>query len=82
MPIREINVDTWIIVDLNEGRRWGECLMCEDYKRLDHAVGYYCGPTHDPIGSVSSEYNDGGIVAGRCVCKECHDDFYNKGHGE
>lgn len=75
-PIREVTHLPFIIIDMNEDRYWGECPMCEQEKRLDHAVGYYCEPTHDPIGSVTTEYADGGIVGGRCICKECHDNFY------
>ncbi|MGA0564125.1 hypothetical protein ACO2RV_16900 [Ancylobacter sp. VNQ12] len=64
------------IIDLNEDRNWGECSICEKYKRLDHAVGWYCGPTHDEIGSITTEYSDGGVVGGMRVCRECHDGFY------
>lgn len=66
------------VIDLNEERNWGDCQMCGEYRRLDHAVAWYCGPTHDEIGSVTTEYNDGGIVGGMCVCKRCHDGFYPK----
>lgn len=76
MPVRVIDTTGWLLIDLNEDRMWGECVMCEQDKRLDHAVGYYCEPTHDPIGSVTTEYSDGGIVGGMCVCKQCHDSFY------
>ncbi len=65
------------VIDLNEERRWGDCLMCDGYRRLDHAVAWYCGPTHDAIGSVTTEYTDGGIVGGMCVCKSCHDQHYS-----
>jgi hypothetical protein len=65
-----------VVIDFGEERNWGDCCMCNEYKRLDHAVGYYCGPTHDPIGSITTQYVGGGIVGGMCVCKECHDTFY------
>lgn len=52
------------------------CPMCGRLEYLTHAVGWYCGPTRDPIGSVSTEYVGGGEVGGRCVCKGCHDQFY------
>lgn len=58
----------------------GECVLCEQWKRLDHAVAYYCEPTHDEIGSVSTQYtsSDGSpaIVGGMQCCKECHDEHY------
>ena len=58
----------------------GECNMCGQERRLNHAVAWYCGPTHDEIGAVSTEYRstDGepAIVGGMCVCKECHDRHY------
>lgn len=59
----------------------GECLLCGEMKRLNYAVAYYCGPTHDDIGSVSTEYVSGdgspAIVGGMQCCKECHDQHYN-----
>ena len=58
----------------------GECPMCDQMQILDHAVAYYCGPTHDEIGSISTEYTscDGkpAIVGGMPVCKRCHDRHY------
>jgi hypothetical protein len=72
-----------IIIDLSEERHWGDCIMCGEYRRLDHAVAYYCGPTHDDIGSISTEYVSGtdepAIVGGMCVCKTCHDRHYATG---
>ena len=67
-----------IVIDLNAEREWDDCNKCGDYRRLNHAIGYYCGFTHDPIGSVTTEYTTGGIVGGMLVCKECHDDFYSR----
>lgn len=64
------------VIDMQEGRYWSECSMCRKVRRLDHAVAWYCGPTHDEIGSVTTEYTDGGIVGGMCVCKGCHDRHY------
>lgn len=63
------------VLDLNEARNWGDCPMCDQERRLDHAVGWCCGPTHDEIGSMSTEYRDT-PVGGMCVCKSCHDQFY------
>lgn len=54
----------------------GDCCLCGQPCSLDYCVGYYCGPTHDPIGSVTTEYTDGGRVGGQAACKECHDKFY------
>lgn len=65
-----------IVIDFQDDRYWGDCPMCEQYRRLNHAVGWYCGPTQDEIGSVTTEYTDGGIVGGMCVCQPCHDEFY------
>ncbi len=69
-------VGSVITIDMNEGRYWGECSMCGKERRLDHAVAWYCGPTHDEIGAVTTEYTDGGIVGGMSVCKGCHDMHY------
>jgi hypothetical protein len=78
MPARlsEASARPIYYIDLQEGRYWGECPMCNRVRRLDHAVAYYCGPTHDEIGSVTTEYADGGIVGGMPVCKDCHDAHY------
>jgi len=57
----------------------GDCCVCGKPCPLDYCVGYYCGPTRDPIGSVTTEYTDGGIVGGNVACKSCHDRFYNIG---
>lgn len=54
----------------------GDCCLCGKPCSLDYCVGYYCGPTRDPIGSVTTEYTDGGRVGGQAACKECHDKFY------
>lgn len=71
-----------IVIDFNEERYWDDCAMCGRYRRLDHAVAWYCGPTHDEIGSVSTEYRscDGRppIVGGMCVCRNCHERHYNE----
>jgi hypothetical protein len=59
----------------------GECVLCGEMKLLNHAVAYYCGPTHDEIGSVSTEYRGTpehpAIVGGMSCCKECHDRHYS-----
>lgn len=55
----------------------GECQLCGEWRVLDHAVAFYCEPTYDEIGSVSTQYRstDGqpAIVGGMQCCKECHD---------
>lgn len=64
-------------IDLWGQRDWGDCCLCEDEKRLTNAIGYYCGPTHDEIGTESTEYpGAGNIVGGMRVCQPCHDAFY------
>lgn len=67
----------WVTIQLDIGRECGECSMCHTDQHLTHAVAWYCGPTHDEIGSVTTEYNDGGEVGGMCVCKACHDQHYS-----
>lgn len=62
-----------LVINMNEPV--GECCICGQDCTLDYSVGYCCGPTHDEIGSWSTEYRDT-IVGGWCACKECHDDFY------
>ena len=52
-----------------------ECCMCGAETALTHCVGYCCGPTHDEIGSASTEWR-GEIVGGMPVCQPCHDRFY------
>lgn len=60
-----------------------ECQLCGETKVIDHAVAFYCEPTHDPIGSVSTQYtsSDGSpaIVGGMSCCKDCHDRHYGVG---
>lgn len=55
----------------------GECQLCGEMKILRHCVAFYCEPTYDEIGSVSTQYRstDGqpAIVGGMRCCKECHD---------
>lgn len=73
-----MSLDRILLIDLSEHLNWGDCAMCGLERRLDHCVGWYCGPTHDEIGSITTEYRDGGRVGGMCVCKECHDRFYDR----
>ncbi len=63
----------FITINLNEERDWGDCPLCDEYRRLDHAVGYYCGPTYDDPGT---KLPNGDEVGGRLVCRRCHDAFY------
>lgn len=53
-----------------------DCCLCGCETTDNYSVGYYCGPTKDPIGSVTTEYLDGGEVGGAPACKPCHDKFY------
>ena len=54
-----------------------ECALCGEVKQCRHCVAYYCEPTYDEIGSVSTEYRstdaNPAIVGGMVCCKECHD---------
>ena len=54
-----------------------ECALCGKVRRCRHCVAFYCEPTYDEIGSVSTVYTstDGkpAIVGGMVCCKECHD---------
>jgi hypothetical protein len=62
-----------IVIDMQEGRRWGDCPICGEERRLDHAVGWYEGPVHEDIGTVLWH---GGEVGGMRVCRACHDRHY------
>lgn len=77
---RETGETLVTVINMQEGLYWADCHMCEKYRRLDHSVAWYCGPTHDEIGSISTEYvgdcGEPAIVGGMCVCKECHDRHY------
>lgn len=53
-----------------------DCCLCGCVTFDSYSVGYYCGPTKDPIGSITTEYSDGGEVGGMSACKPCHDKFY------
>lgn len=54
-----------------------ECPLCEEIKVCRHCVAFYCEPTYDEIGSISTVYSstDGkpAIVGGMVCCKDCHD---------
>ena len=65
-----ITLDLW-------GPPTATCCICQADHDLRQCVGYYCGPTHDEIGSVSTEYpGPRNIVGGMPACKPCHDEFY------
>lgn len=51
------------------------CCICGDECPIKFSVAYCCGPTHDEIGSQSSEYADTD-VGGAPACKRCHDRHY------
>lgn len=54
-----------------------DCAICGELKQCRHCVAFYCEPTYDEIGSISTQYHgtDGqpAIVGGMVCCKECHD---------
>ncbi len=64
-----------LTIDLNEGRQWGDCSMCGEERRLERAVGWWCGPRREDIGATLP---NGGTVGGMCVCRPCHDGFYSE----
>lgn len=55
-----------------------ECCLCGEETPPTHSVGYCCGPTHDEIGTQSTQY-PGHEVCGMTACKPCHDKFYGIG---
>lgn len=60
----------------------GQCAVCDRDRKLDHVIAWNCGPTHDAIGSLSTELEDGVrpvVVGERKVCEECYDLHYGKG---
>ena len=65
-----------IVIELWSNRS-GECQLCGEDSILDHAVPFYCEPTYDEIGSISTQYRstDGqpAIVGGMRCCRPCHD---------
>lgn len=79
-----LTIDGVITIDLWPNNS-GICNMCEQERILNHAVAWYCEPTHDEIGSISTQYtsSDGreAIVGGMCVCRECHDLHYGVASG-
>lgn len=65
-----------IVIDLWD-RTVHECALCGEVKRCLYCVAFYCEPTYDEIGSVSTQYVSGdghpAIVGGMVCCKDCHD---------
>ena len=53
-----------------------DCCLCGCETTDAYSVGFYCEPTKDAIGTVTTKYSDGGIVGGMSACKPCHDAFY------
>ena len=70
---RELDV---VVIELWD-RSVHECPLCEEIKVCRHCVAFYCEPTYDEIGSISTVYRstDGkpAIVGGMVCCKYCHD---------
>jgi hypothetical protein len=50
-----------------------DCPMCERERLLSYAVGWWCGPRQEDIGST---LRNGEEVGGMTVCKDCHDQLY------
>ena len=50
--------------------------MCGQYRRLDHAVGWYCGPVRQDPGELVPGWKGEAFAGGMSVCRECHDGFY------
>lgn len=66
------------ILNLTPTIEWADCPMCGSFRRLTHAVGWYCGPVHEQPGEQVRGWSDGAIAAGMSVCRECHDGFYGE----
>ena len=57
--------------------QWGECPMCEQDRRLNYCVGWYEGPVRQDPGETLTLPNGEAVeTCGMCVCRDCHDDFY------
>lgn len=68
--------DGWITISLPRFfEPVHQCCICGKDCPPDYGVAYCCGPTHDEIGSMSSEYADT-EVCGATACKLCHDQHY------
>ncbi len=76
LPLPEGGQRPWIIIDLSFERQCGECPMCERYRHLNHAVGWYCGPVRQDPGEQVPGWKGEAIAGGMPVCQECHDTFY------
>lgn len=66
-----ITIDLW-----GQDRSSGDCPMCDRYRVLKHAVGWYCGPVKQDPGEHVPEWGPDAIAGGMVVCKECHDELY------
>ena len=71
LPLQDISGRPVIyIINMQDGRMWGDCPMCNQWRKLDHAIAWCCGPTHDEIGSMSTKYRGhevGGMPPGGFV---------------
>lgn len=68
-------------MDVHVIRLWEpehECCICGEIGNHRYIVAYCCGPTHDEIGSMSTEYKNT-EVGGMPACKTCHDRHYGIG---
>lgn len=68
--IDKINV---IYYDWLPDRHWDDCVLCGEYRLINHAVAFYEEPVHEEIGT---KLWHGGVVGGMSCCKECHDNHY------
>ncbi len=57
-------------------RESGDCPMCDRYRHLTHAVGWYCGPVRQDPGEHVPGWRGEAVAGGMPVCRECHDGFY------
>lgn len=64
---------TIIDYDWLPDRHWDDCLLCGEYRLIDHAVAFYEEPVHLEIGG---KMPNGDEVGGMSCCKECHDKHY------
>jgi len=68
-----------VIIDLwRLERESDECPMCDRYRHLTHAVGWYCGPVRENPGEVVPDWGPDAIAGGMSVCQPCHDEFYGE----
>ena len=65
-----------VVIQLWPSIIYDDCPICGHYRRLDHAVGWYCGPVRQNPGEQVPGWRGEAIAGGMSVCGECHDGFY------